>query len=216
MSSCIDHLIITAPSLEAGAALVQRIVGVAPQAGGKHPRMGTHNRLLRLGDGLFLEVIAVDPDAPPPGRPRWFGLDHVRVDTPPVLSGWVARTDDIRAAASAATEELGAIEPMTRGALDWHITIAADGELPLGGAAPALIEWHAPVHPAATLEDHGLSLASLEIFHPQPERLVRLLRVIDFDGPLSVSAAPASARPYLVAQIGTPSGVRELRTTSMV
>jgi hypothetical protein len=25
--------------------------------------------------GVTLEVIAIDPDACPPGRPRWFGLD---------------------------------------------------------------------------------------------------------------------------------------------
>ena len=212
MSSCIDHLIITAPSLEAGAAFVRQTLGVAPGPGGKHPRMGTHNLLLRLGAGLFLEVIAIDPDAPGPGRPRWFGLDRLRADALPSLAGWVARTDDIRGAAAASTEALGMVEPMTRGTLDWLITIPGDGELPLGGAGPALIEWHAPVHPSATLPEHGLWLVKLEIFHAEPPRIGRLLRAIGFDGLLSVSAVPASALPYLTAQIGTPHGVRELRT----
>ena len=214
MSSCIDHLIITAPTLEAGAAFLRQTLGVTPGPGGKHPRMGTHNRLLRLGDGLFLEVIAIDPQAPGPGRPRWFGLDRLGTDALPSLAGWVARCDDIRGAAAASTEALGKIEPMTRGALDWLITIPDDGTLPLGGAGPALIAWHAPIHPAATLSEHGLSLVKLEIFHPEPGRIERLLRALDFDGLLSVSALPASAQPYLSARIGTPHGVRELRTAS--
>ena len=33
------------------------------ESGGRHPHMGTHNRLLSLGPDLYLEVIAVDPDA---------------------------------------------------------------------------------------------------------------------------------------------------------
>lgn len=38
-------------------------------------QFGTHNRCLGMEDGIYLEVIAVDPEAPPPSRPRWFGLD---------------------------------------------------------------------------------------------------------------------------------------------
>ena len=75
--SQIDHLTVTAPSLAAGSAFVQEVLGVAPQAGGEHPRMGTHNLLLRLGDSLFLEVIAANPQVPAPDRPRWFGLDQL-------------------------------------------------------------------------------------------------------------------------------------------
>ena len=48
-------------------------------AGGAHPLMGTHNHLLRLGETLFLEVIAPDPAAGPSLRPRWFALDDPRV-----------------------------------------------------------------------------------------------------------------------------------------
>ncbi len=63
----IDHIVITAPDLGAGAELVRRSLGVMPQAGGEHARMGTHNLLLKLGDSLYLEVIAPNPNAPEPG-----------------------------------------------------------------------------------------------------------------------------------------------------
>ena len=62
------------------------------RAGGKHAHMGTHNRLLSLGD-LYLEVIAPDPEAPRPAWPRWFDLDNF--DGPPRLTNWICRSDDL-------------------------------------------------------------------------------------------------------------------------
>ena len=211
MSACsIDHITVTAPTLAAGAELVRKALGVAPQAGGEHPRMGTHNLLLKLGDSLFLEVVAPNPHAPAPGRPRWFALDTLGPDTPPSLSNWVARTADIHKSASACSEALGNIEAMSRGSLDWLITIPADGALPLHGIAPALIQWSAQTHPATTLEDRGLSLAKLELFHPEPERIARLLSSINLEGPLCIAQSSAARGPQLVAHIITPQGLRLL------
>ena len=171
----IDHLTITAPSLTLGAAYVERALGVAMQPGGEHPRMGTHNLLLRLGDALFLEVIAVNPAAVRPPRPRWFALDQLGADREPRLAHWVARTDSIRSAPADCSNIAGPIETMTRGALQWLITIPGDGALPMGGAAPALIEWQTPGHPAAQLHDKGCALRSFEIHTAEPERLSGLL-----------------------------------------
>jgi len=206
----IDHITVTAPTLEGGAEFVRQALGVAPQLGGEHPRMGTHNFLLRLGDSLFLEVIAPNPNAPSPARPRWFGLDTLRPNSAPRLSAWVARTPDIHATASACSEALGNVEPMSRGTLNWLITIPNDGSLPLNGIAPALIEWQATVHPAARLQDHGLSLAKLELFHPEPERISRLLRSLGLEGPLSVASPRGECTASMIAHINTPQGLRFL------
>ncbi len=209
-SCCIDHITVTAPTLEAGAAFVLDRLGVAPQAGGEHPRMGTHNLLLRLGDALFLEVIAANPAAPAPTRPRWFALDTLALQSPPTLATWVVRTSDIAASHAAASEVLGSIEQMSRGTLDWLITIPADGSLPLDGAGPALIEWHTDVHPASRLQEHGLSLARLEILHPDPERVSRLLASLELAAAVTVTAAAAASPARLVAHIETPWGLRQL------
>ena len=142
----IDHLVVTAPSLQSGGDHVRAILGVAPGPGGAHQRMGTHNLLLRLGESLFLEVIAPDPAAPHPGRPRWFGLDEVAA---PRLAAWVARTDDLGACPADMLAACGAVQTMTRGPREWLITIPADGRLPLGGALPMLIEWQSPARPRA-------------------------------------------------------------------
>ncbi len=210
----IDHITVTAPSLEAGAALVRAVLGVSPQAGGEHGRMGTHNLLLRLGDDRFLEVIACNPAAPAPNRPRWFALDELRPDAAPALSAWVARSSDIRASAAASAVALGEIETMSRGSLDWLITISRDGSLPLGGIAPLLIQWQSGGHPASTLPDHGLSLAGLELHHPEPERIAGLLASLGLEHAVHVTAAATGAPPQLVAHIDTPQGMRRLPPAS--
>lgn len=211
MASCqIDHLVIVAPTLEAGARYVQDQLGIPLQAGGKHPRMATHNLLLRLGASTYLEVIAPDPDAAPPQRPRWFDLDALTPDTPPRLATWVARTDDIHTASRIYGSTCGPIEPMRRDALAWQITIPADGSLPLGGTAPALIEWAMGAHPAATLTEQGCSLLALELKHPQPAHLQALLTAIDLHGPVTVTALSSGENPHLTARIATPAGLRSL------
>ena len=199
----IDHLIVTAPDLASGAELVRRALGVELQTGGKHASLGTHNLVLKLGDAIYLEVIAPDPDAPAPGRPRWFELDDRR---PPRLAGWAARTSDIRATAAASSEALGTIAEMSRGDLNWLITIPDDGMLPLGGAAPGLIEWRTP-HPAARMRDAGCSLAVLEAFHPDARRVSALLRSLSVRDEVPVSSAE---RPHLRARFQTPAGPRSL------
>lgn len=210
LRSQIDHIIVTAADLESGIAFVREKLGVSPQPGGEHPAMGTHNRLLRLGESLYLEVIASNPDAPEPGRPRWFGLDLLSSDAEPALSSWVVRVADIKAATAAASEALGEIKPMRRGDLEWLITIPDDGRVPLAGVAPALIEWGTNRHPATGLEDVGLRLLELEIFHPEPERVKRLLTSIELEGPIAVSPLSKGKGAHLRTVIKTQQGAVEL------
>ncbi|MET3130677.1 hypothetical protein AAKU55_000935 [Oxalobacteraceae bacterium GrIS 1.11] len=206
--SCVDHLTITAPSLAEGVDYARRALGVAPLAGGAHPRMGTHNCLLKLGDELFLEVIAIDPAAAAPPRPRWFQLDDTARQ--PGLSTWVVRSNDIHAAAAACDGATGQIEPMTRGALEWLITIPSDGSLPLQGLAPALIKWQGAHHPARALPDAACALLRLDLFHPDPGRLADLLCRIGLRGPVAIFALAAGMPAYLRAHIQTPAGMRQL------
>lgn len=67
--SAIDHLVVAAVDLAGGARWIEERLGVALDAGGRHEVFGTHNRVLSLGPERYLEVIAVDPEAPPPARP---------------------------------------------------------------------------------------------------------------------------------------------------
>jgi hypothetical protein len=210
MTTVIDHITVVAPDLASGSALVTRALGVTPRRGGAHPRMGTHNLLLRLSDSMFLEVIAPDPNAVAPSRPRWFELDRLSAQSPPRLATWVARTDDIHAASAPWVDVIGVVEPMTRGSLNWLITVPPDGSLPMGGAAPALIQWNVDRHPASTLEDVGCSLIALDVFHTKPRRVQEVLDGIALSGPVRVHARAAPSEPCLIAHIQTPSGLRAL------
>ena len=68
--AALDHLVVAARDLETGAAWLEERLGARLSAGGRHADMGTHNRLLRLGERRYLELIAIDPAGPPPARPR--------------------------------------------------------------------------------------------------------------------------------------------------
>ncbi|MEQ8666899.1 MAG: VOC family protein [Rhodospirillales bacterium] len=206
----LDHLAVVARSLEAGIDHVRSRLGVTVLAGGRHAFMGTHNAVMRLGndggDDAYLEIIAVDPDAPQPDRPRWFGLDEP-LERDAALLHWVVATDDIDAALGDAIPESGAATPAARGNLVWSISIAEDGRLPMGGAFPTLIEWRSRPHPAGSMADLGCSLASLTVRHPDIERVAAFL-----DGRLAdprVRLARGDA-VRLIAEIDTPSGRRVL------
>ncbi|MDN3224059.1 VOC family protein [Pseudomonas nunensis] len=210
MKSTLDHLAIVAPDLDAGCAFVSNALGVDLQPGGAHPRMGTHNRLLRLGPDIYLEVIAIDPSAQRPDRPRWFAMDELTSDAPPRLATWVARTDDIQALSETSRNIVGNPEPMTRGTLAWQITIPTNGRLPLNGSAPTLIQWLQTPHPASAMLDRGCSLVALEVFDPDPEKVQSILTAINFSGPVHLHGLEATAKPYLLAHIQTPSGLKML------
>jgi hypothetical protein len=208
----LDHITVAADTLEHGVAYVRAALGVEMLYGGAHPRMATHNHLLRLGDAVFLEVIAIDPAAAPPARPRWFQLDdpalQAELRVSPRLLTWVVRTEDLAATLRASSRPLGAIEPMQRGELRWQITFPGDGTLIDGGLVPSLIQWPEGPHPASRMPDLGYRLERLEAGHPDPAAYRRDLASIGADRHVEIVAA---ARPHLVAHIRTPGGVRTLR-----
>lgn len=187
-----DHLAVGCTRLEDGVAHVEAALGVTLTPGGRHPVFGTHNRLLSLGPGAYLEVIAPDPDAPPPGRPRWFDLD--RFEGPPRLAAWIVRVPHLAAAGAP-----GEILDLARGAYRWRMAVPADGVLPADGLHPAMIEWRGP-HPADALPDAGCRLGALVLRHPEPARLAALPGA--GDPRVTAEAGP----PGLAARIDTPGG----------
>lgn len=207
-----DHLVLAACDLDTGAAWLEQHLGVALSPGGKHARMGTHNRLLGLGEGFYLELIAVDPQAPAPGRPRWFDLDHTLHLPPdrPRLIHWVARSEDIERDACAYCYGPSEILGMERGDYRWRITVPTDGHLPGEGLLPTLIQWDVPFHPAQRLPESGCRLMKLEAFHPDPPPLRKALAALSLDSRLDVHPSATGEPAELVAYLKTPRGLVEL------
>lgn len=203
MSLAFDHIAISAQSLDEGVDWVEDCLGVRMAGGGQHPVMATHNRLLGLGD-VYLEVIAIDPAGTPPAQPRWFDLD--RFTGPPRLTNWVARTEDMDAALSAAPPGCGVPLSLARGDYRWKMAVPPDGILPYDGAYPALIAWQTPLHPAQALPDVGIRLIELILHHPQAAALRAALPL--HDPRVTILQGPQKA---MSARFQTPQGERLLR-----
>jgi hypothetical protein len=198
----IDHLAVSCAALDEGTAVVEVTLGVPLAPGGQHALMGTHNRLLGMGD-VYLEVIAVDPGGAAPGRPRWFGLDGFT--GAPRLTNWIAAVDDLAAALDRAPGA-GVATDLARGDLRWRMGVPGDGRLPFDEAFPALIQWQGGAHPVQRLPDRGVRLRRLVVGHPQARALRAALAPLK-DARLVIEAGAARA---ISAEIETPAGLRVL------
>jgi hypothetical protein len=207
----LDHLVVACRTLEVGRAWCEATFGVAAQPGGRHALMGTHNLLLGLASARFpkayLELIAIDPEAPPPVQPRWFDLDdpvlQAAIADEPRLVHWVARSDDIEATvatlrrAGADPGHIVGAERMTaRGLLRWRIALPADGRRPCAGALPLWIQWSGE-HPADALPASGVTIESLQ-FGGVARELAASLAAI---------AEPSAMSSPLRAELAGPRGI---------
>ncbi len=205
MSLQLDHLVVAARTLDEGVQWCEATLGITPGPGGKHPLMSTHNRLFNLSSdafaSAFFEIIAIDPDALPPGRARWFGLDGLDLSRGPRLVTFVARTSALAATLAALRERgidngraLAASRDTPSGPLHWQIAVRDDGAVLCGGALPTLIEW-GQRHPASSMPASGVTLRSL-VARGVARSLLDMPQV-------SFSDTPG---PALEAQLQTPRG----------
>lgn len=211
----VDHLVVAAPSLEAGVAWCEATLGVTPGPGGRHPQFGTHNRLLKIASEAYpqayLEIIAIDPQAAPPGRPRWFGLDEVDLSGGPRLIHWVGRSPmldmhrwGLITVGQPPGDPVAASRETPQGLLQWQILVPTDGRPRCDGALPTLIQWQG-VHPTDAMPESGLRLQSMTLrCVPQRARDVLRLRGV---------TAATDEGPALQATLATPRGPVTLSTT---
>ncbi|WP_144159011.1 VOC family protein [Paraburkholderia sp. BCC1885] len=234
----LDHLVISARTLDEGTQYVADTLGVAPAGGGAHPLMRTHNRLLNLWGGVYLEVIAIDPDAAAPAsdvdaasgaggveaRPRLFALDApqtaARLASGPYLSHWVVRVErpkDLQRWQAQYPQRIAPVVPMSRGVFTWSLAVPDDGAFPSwqgagDGIVPTLIQWDTPHHPSGVLPETELALKSLKAVHPQAATITEHLRWLGASHLIEVATAEeASTAPALIAEFETPLGPRTLQ-----
>ncbi|MGB2036339.1 MAG: VOC family protein [Candidatus Puniceispirillaceae bacterium] len=206
----IDHLVFGCDHLQNGTSFLEQTLGVCFSGGGKHTLMATHNRLLKLQDSIYFEAIAIDHEAEQKhgdiGRKRWFSLDEDRTkqrlaQSPRPLT-WVVAVDDIYDAASKCGYDAGKITTMTRGDLEWMLTIAEDGTLVEDGLLPGLIQWPGGRNPANKLPESGTRLQRLILQHPQPDTIGQIIDQLGIDGPVEVRPGPEN----LIFEMQTNAG----------
>jgi hypothetical protein len=208
----LDHLTVIAPTLAEGVAHVRTCLDLDVPFGQRHGYMGTCNHLLQLGGTVYLEIVALDPMASGPARPRWFGLNDqkkVRADWEEGrrLRGWVARTDDIDMVLAGREHFFGAKVALPAANPTFFFTIPADGSLPFDGAVPSIIDRHGQPRSMASMADLGARLRSFTLEHPDPALVSDLYRDLRIDRPPFILQSMA---PRYRAQIETPRGLKEL------
>ena len=206
----IDHLVFGCDHLQNGTSFLEQTLGVGFSGGGKHTLMATHNRLLKLQDSIYFEVIAIDHEAVQIhgdiGRKRWFSLDEDRTkqrlaQSPRPLT-WVVAVDDIYDALSKCGYDAGKITAMTRGDLEWMLTIPEDGTLVEDGLLPGFIQWPGGRNPANKLPESGTRLQRLILQCPQPDSIGKSIKQLGIDGPVEVRQGPAN----LIFEMRTNAG----------
>jgi len=207
----LDHLVLAAHSLTQGVKYIREKLGAEPQGGGQHASQGTHNKLLKLNQGCYLEIIAIDPDGIRPSNPRWFNLDSRKLKEKllerPRLITWVARTDDIHSLTKLCKIDIGHVHPMRRGQLSWKMTFTQDGSLVLGGQVPALIEWNTDKHPSNSLDKSGCRLVKLEGFHSRPILVQEVVKSLGLGKEILINPVDIEGEEKLKAHIETPTGI---------
>lgn len=200
----LDHLAVAAGSLGEAVEHVESALGASMQPGGQHDVFGTHNKLLGLADGLYLEAIAIDPQGTKPTGARWFDLD--RFSGPARLGNWICRTDALDPLLQRLEGRAGEAIALSRGDLTWQMAVPRDGILPFDNLFPALIQWQGNAHPATRLTQRGVTLRRLILSHPDAKGLSALLKDLIHDQRLVIEPGAVGMR----AEFDTSHGMRVL------
>lgn len=205
----LDHLLYATPDVDATVAELEERFGVPFGPGGRHPGWGTRNRILPLGDRLYLEVIGPDEEQVARGVEPL--MEAHRLDGPG-LRWWAVRPflmpltcGEFETAGFVPGEVVeGRRELEGGGVLTWQIT---DPRVRLlDGLLPLVIDWGmSEVHPG---DDPAAAvvLRDFRLEHPDHPRLSPLFQSLDLP-PVHPGEAPG-----LVATFETPNGTVELRT----
>lgn len=203
----LDHLVYGTPELPQAVDELEVKLGVRAAPGGKHAGGLTHNALLSLGEGSYLEIIAPAPGVVGSVAALPFGLATL---TSPRLVAWAVAVDDLEGrvkSARAAGYDPGDVitggrELPDGGTLSWRLAVRP--QTAGNGLVPFLIEWTSQPHPSRTAPA-GCRLVSLRAEHPEPEGIRQMLGALSVD--LPVEDGPA---PRLIAALETPKGRVEL------
>ena len=186
-------------------------LGIDVPFGTRHDYMGTHNHRLQLGDNVYLEIIACDPNGVDPGRARWFGVDdpdQVREDWEQKrrLRGWVAATKSIDSIVSK-HPEFGKVVPLPFNEPEFAFAIPIDGSLPMDGILPSLIDHRSEPTQMSDIPDLGARLVSFALHHPEPKTVEAVYQGLAIDRPPEIRTGQATRYEAIVR---TPDGLRTL------
>ncbi len=177
--------------------------GIEVVYGGQHKTKGTENALLNLGNGAYLELLAVDATNTAIAAPRWMGVDEVDSFT---FTRWAIKSTNLAndvAILKRVNPLMGEIFTGSRKKTDGS-TLRWSMALPLATPAvevlPFMVDWKDSVHPTESLQE-GCKLIGLEFTHPKPFPILTAFRDLKVEMHIKEEATPT-----LKAIIDTPNG----------
>lgn len=165
----VDHLVVGSADLDTGIAWVAERLGVAPVLGGVHDGFGTRNALLGLGEGQYLEVLALDP---------------AQASGTGDLAAQVAMMDEPRLFTLAVRTTLPSGETMSRVRPDG---VRLEWRLRFTNTPVFFIDWRDSPHPSADLPAGG-RITSVTVTTPEPDVLAGVDDIVVREGSWRVAA----------------------------
>ena len=200
----VDHILLGIDDLDRGMEQFEKLTGVRPVKGGKHPR-GTHNALVSLGDGTYLEILALQPGVTPPKE--YEDLRQLHALTP---IGWAVSSKDsaqlrgrLTSAGMAVTESTAGSRTTPAGTtLSWQTFGLEEGF----DEAPFFIVWSPHSSHPSTTSPTGCKLQQWRVAGPHLKSLEQLRSTLDLR--IEVAAAQSTA---LRLSLQCPKGAAEFK-----
>lgn len=202
----IDHLVYAVPDLAQAISEFELKLGIAPVFGGQHLTKGTKNALLNLGDGAYLELLALDLTNDRVQSPRWMGIDLIEQ---PQMVRWALKTDQI----NQVSRQLSAFHP-AHGQIETGERQQANGEFlrwqmclptatPVVDILPFFVDWSSSRHHPCDQLEKGCSLQEIQLFHPQPQSIEPLFEALNI--PLTIQEGTQAIRLTIASPKGSLS-----------
>ena len=163
----LDHIVIGSFTLDEGTKFVENILQAKLSDIGYHKDMGTHNRLIRISEGVYLEVIAIDPKTTKLNNRKWFNLDNLKLQSKlkksPQIIGYVIENNNMNI-----TKYYDPFFKSSRDIYKWQFAMPTlnnnnlDSEILESGIIPSLITWKSD-KPIYKMKKNQFELIGLEI-----------------------------------------------------
>ena len=163
----IDHIVLACKDLESYTTYVSNKLGAPIVGGGQHLDMGTHNKLIKIGEDCYLEIIAADPNNPNQYK-AWMAVNQIEN---PTITRYALSTDSIADDIKHLTPFYGTEMPIHQGSrlkkdgstLSWTMSLPSNSSVI--DDCPFLLDWSQQIHPMSPHKEK-CQLVQLKIYSP--------------------------------------------------
>jgi len=163
----LDHIVFGSSTLEEGTVFVENILQAKLGDIGYHKDMGTHNRVIRISEKVYLEVVAIDPKKKNIKNRKWFNLDNSNLQSKlkklPQIIGYVIENDNKNI-----NKYYDPFFEASRDCFKWKFAMPTfnndilDNQIIEAGIIPSLISWKSE-KPIYQMKKNQFELISFEI-----------------------------------------------------